>query len=267
MPVILDCPNCPRKLRVPDELLGTRVQCPSCGTAFDAPGGPTAPDLRHDAGRSEHGDTLAPPGPPPLPDQPPPIPGTAGETCATPPPVPEPPVKLALEEERTTREPRAVLPIGEPPGKAPRRRESRDEDDEDYEDDRPWERRRAVRRDCEPHRGGVVLALGIVSIVLAGLPIVGIALGIAAWVMGQRDLRKIRARTMDPEGSGTTQAGWICGIIGTIMSSLATLACVAYIALIAMFVGVASQNIKAAKPTTKAIQAPQQPAREKPFQK
>jgi hypothetical protein len=244
MPVILDCPNCPRKLRVPDELLGTRVQCPSCGTAFQAPAGP-----------------------PPLPDQPPPIPGSPTEASAGPPPAPEPPVKLALEEERTTREPRAAVPIGKTPGEAPRRPESRDEDDEDYEDDRPWEHRRAVRRDCEPHRGGVVLALGIVSIVLAGLPIVGIALGIAAWVMGQRDLRKIRARTMDPEGSGTTQAGWICGIIGTIMSSLATLACVAYIALIAVFVGVASQNIKAAKPPTKTIPAPQQPPQDKFFQK
>ena len=106
------------------------------------------------------------------------------------------------------------------------------DDDDDY---RPWYRGRyPVRRDCEPHRGGVVLALGIISIVLAG-PI-GLGLGIAAWIMGQRDLTKIRQRIMDPQVQGTTQAGWICGIIGTIFSSLATIACIGYICFIAFFI-------------------------------
>jgi hypothetical protein len=90
--------------------------------------------------------------------------------------------------------------------------------------------------------------MGIVSIVLAG-PI-GLGLGIAAWIMGQRDLAKIRQRIMDPAGQGTTQAGWICGIIGTIFSSLMTLFCIAYLCFIVFFISAVSQM------TTKKAIAP-----------
>jgi hypothetical protein len=34
MPEIISCPDCGRKLRVPDHLLGKRVKCPGCGTMF-----------------------------------------------------------------------------------------------------------------------------------------------------------------------------------------------------------------------------------------
>lgn len=34
MPTTLNCPSCSRPLRVPDELLGRQVKCPSCGTTF-----------------------------------------------------------------------------------------------------------------------------------------------------------------------------------------------------------------------------------------
>src|SRR5262245_16519801 len=33
---VIDCPACKRKLRLPEELLGQKVQCPSCGMAFEA---------------------------------------------------------------------------------------------------------------------------------------------------------------------------------------------------------------------------------------
>lgn len=36
MPQIITCPHCPRKLRVPDELLGKHVKCPGCGQTFQA---------------------------------------------------------------------------------------------------------------------------------------------------------------------------------------------------------------------------------------
>jgi len=35
--------------------------------------------------------------------------------------------------------------------------------------------------------------------------------------MGAGDLKEMDAGTMDPSGRGTTQAGKICGIIGTIL--------------------------------------------------
>src|SRR5262245_744485 len=34
MPIIANCPECDRKMRVPDDLLGKRVKCPACGTIF-----------------------------------------------------------------------------------------------------------------------------------------------------------------------------------------------------------------------------------------
>jgi hypothetical protein len=63
----------------------------------------------------------------------------------------------------------------------------------------------------KPHRGTLILVLGILSLVVCG------PLGIAAWVMGSGDMKEMDAGTMDPAGRGTTQAGKICGIIGTIL--------------------------------------------------
>ncbi len=72
----------------------------------------------------------------------------------------------------------------------------------------------AAQMYLRPHRGGAVLALGIVGIVLCGI------CGIIAWVMGSNDLKEIRAGRMDRAGEGITQAGKICGIIGTIIGCL-----------------------------------------------
>src|SRR5438093_2746105 len=40
MSTIVDCPSCSRKLRVPDELLGKKVKCPTCSGTFDAVAAP-----------------------------------------------------------------------------------------------------------------------------------------------------------------------------------------------------------------------------------
>jgi predicted Zn finger-like uncharacterized protein len=149
---VAECPQCHRQLRVPDELIGRQVKCPSCATAFTA-------------GVS----------PPPPPSSPPP-PSDPIAFQAEPPPTPPP-----------------------PRGRA-----------EDEEDDFDFQRRQ--RRDLSPHRGGTILTLGILS--LACIPII---FGPIAWVMGNNDMQEIRAGRMDPEGEGLTNAGRICGIIGTIL--------------------------------------------------
>lgn len=69
----------------------------------------------------------------------------------------------------------------------------------------------------QPHRGSVILVLGILGIVLCFI------CGIFAWVMGNRDLRAIDAGLMDPAGRGMTNAGKICGMVGTILASVAIL--------------------------------------------
>jgi hypothetical protein len=95
------------------------------------------------------------------------------------------------------------------------------------EDDRPWENRRKgrLRRDCEPHRASLILILGIFSLVGLSLPPLGLGLGIAAWLMGQGDLRQMRQRLMDPEGKASTRAGMTCGMIGTILNGVVCLGC------------------------------------------
>jgi hypothetical protein len=61
------------------------------------------------------------------------------------------------------------------------------------------------------HRGALILVLGILSIVLC------FPLGFFAWAMGNTDMREIDAGHMDPEGRGLTQAGKICGIVGSLL--------------------------------------------------
>jgi hypothetical protein len=114
----------------------------------------------------------------------------------------------------------AAIPVGEPTV----------ESDHIEEDDRPWEHDTRVhqgRLDAEPHRGTLILTLGIISVASVGAivcwglgSLVGLPLGIAAWVMGHKDLKKIRANQMDREGEGSTTAGRILGIIGTILGGL-----------------------------------------------
>ncbi len=69
----------------------------------------------------------------------------------------------------------------------------------------------AAQGALKPHRGGVVLTLGILGIAICFI------CGIIAWVMGKNDLREIDAGTMDPSGRGLTNAGKICGIVGIVL--------------------------------------------------
>lgn len=69
----------------------------------------------------------------------------------------------------------------------------------------------------KPHRGTLVLVLGILGIVSC------FPLGIAAWVMGKRDLKEMDAGTMDASGRGNTNAGRICGMIGTLLAGIVIL--------------------------------------------
>ena len=63
----------------------------------------------------------------------------------------------------------------------------------------------------QPHRGTTVLILGILSLVICA------PLGIFAWVMGNTDLKAMRAGVMDPSGQSITQVGKVLGIIGSIL--------------------------------------------------
>lgn len=152
----------------------------------------------------------------------------------------------------------AEKPQGQPPPRPQeieQRQESRrdERDDHDDDDERPLRRssRRRSRGDYDSHRGGMVMAFGIISIVaifvsggaffavgpFAGMgSIFGLIFGIMAWVMGGKDMREINSRRMDPDGRGLTQAGYYMGIIGTILHLLAMLcSCGVFLAGLAFF--------------------------------
>jgi len=87
-----------------------------------------------------------------------------------------------------------------------------------------------------PHRGGLILALGILSLVGCG-----IFTGLPAWLMGNGDMRAMDSGAMDPEGRSLTQAGKICGMITTILSLLAIVVFVILMAL-GVLAGVANSQ-------------------------
>lgn len=58
-----------------------------------------------------------------------------------------------------------------------------------------------------PHRGSVILTLGILGLVVCPL------LGLGAWQMGNDDLRHMRYGRMDPAGRELTAAGRVLGMV------------------------------------------------------
>ena len=86
---------------------------------------------------------------------------------------------------------------------------------------------------ARPHRGGTILALGIVSLVMNVLStlvgvafapccfsgLIPIALAIPAWVMANTDLAQMNAGQMDPSGRSATSAGKTCSIISIAIST------------------------------------------------
>jgi hypothetical protein len=158
---------------------------------------------------------------------------------------------------------------------------SRDLDD-DYDDEQP--RRRSRQRpartigDFEPDKSNVILACGIISLVLvlvtlvaaiifplAGIPftLIGLVLGILGWRLGSTELKRIAAGDVDPAVRGASQAGWICGIVGTILHGLSVL-CGCVIGIIVLAFGAAVLGLAgmaASKvPVTQKSPPPKRPA-------
>jgi predicted Zn finger-like uncharacterized protein len=243
MPIIVSCPSCSGQLRVADDLIGRKVRCPACSTTFDAASSSAPapkPAPRNEPTESEKVDAWK---------------FLDLELKADPPPS-RPTLELDGDDIPTA--PRDPSP--------PRRDEPRPQLNDDHDDlfpckvcgrmchndarrcshcgerfdgdeDHPRRRRprRDDRRDTEPHRAGFVLAMGIVSLSLLPLcflSLLSIVFGPIAWICGHTDLRKMRAGTMDPEGEGSTQAGWICGIIGTCLGAVIWLGCGSWLGMI-----------------------------------
>jgi hypothetical protein len=223
---------------VPDEFLGKTVRCPSCSETFRAP---------------EVVATASSPAPAPAPAPPTPA-------AISPEPALDVPLQLELGDKRPAEG-------AAQPAEPARRRKPDDEDDRierrrrrrDFEscprcgDDirrgaavcpycgydleeqaDGYSRQPRVRLDAEPHRGGTVQSLGIASLVCAACYLfpLGIPLGIVAWVMGRRDLKRMEDGVMDPVGRKKTKDGWLCGLIGACLNIVWGLGCVGLVGLI-----------------------------------
>jgi hypothetical protein len=66
----------------------------------------------------------------------------------------------------------------------------------------------------EQSQATTILVLGILSIVCCG------PLGIAAWIMGNNELKAIDEGRRPPENRGNANAGRICGIVGVALSAV-----------------------------------------------
>jgi hypothetical protein len=127
-------------------------------------------------------------------------------------------------------EPAGAPPVdeGKPPSRAsgltasrrgtpPSKRSEDEADDESPPRSKDSRVRRKRFRDYQPHRGTIILVLGILAIV-TGLHLI---LGPIAWIMGNNDLKEIHAGQMDPEGEGMTNIGRILGMVATILGIVA----------------------------------------------
>lgn len=65
----------------------------------------------------------------------------------------------------------------------------------------------------EPHRGTLILVLGILSLTTCGW-----VAGFIAWILANDDLKKMRQGLMDRAGENNTNAGRIMGIISIALS-------------------------------------------------
>jgi hypothetical protein len=93
-----------------------------------------------------------------------------------------------------------------------------------------------------PHRGTIIIVLGILGIVLGGI---GLILGPIAWIMGRNDLREMDAGRMDDTGRGNTNAGRICGMIATALHSVSVVFCLGYFTFVgAMFTSIVGTAAK-----------------------
>jgi len=247
MPTIIACPACQARLNIPESLRGQKVQCSSCGSAFEAPAAEPFLDVPLQLSLDE--------APPSTPVPPAPGPALTGATEIklsldddVPPATPQPPVPPMPEPLRAREVPLPSNARGRPRlpddhedtrecphcgtvvhhlarrcfrcGERLGRRRSKEDDD------------RPRRRDCEPHRGGLVLSLGVMALMFSFVcgP-VGLVLGLFAWVLGHLDLAKMKQGSMDDDGFDMTQAGWMCGMIGSALGLLWSLGCLSLWAL------------------------------------
>jgi hypothetical protein len=110
--------------------------------------------------------------------------------------------------------------------------------------ERPWELPGAVRKDCEPHRGNLLgalgklsLAVGVLAAALGAPLVVGLPLGLLTVTLAERDLGRIGAGAMDPRGREQTELARWRGKQGLALSVTAPFTAVALWAVLVTVAG------------------------------
>jgi predicted Zn finger-like uncharacterized protein len=182
MPIQIACPSCTRQLRVPEDLLGKSVRCPSCQSTFTAAGA--------------DGDASSEP------------PRKGDTAVRTKPPKSEPPPEH--DDERADDEPRRSRRSFDRGDYAPARGGL-------ILGLGIGSLAVAVVSLLANFCMCLHPILGIGPMVLA---VIAVGIGILTLVLGGSDKASIRAGKMNPAGLGLTQGGWICGLIGLILGVL-----------------------------------------------
>jgi hypothetical protein len=204
MPIVFNCPTCREQLTLSDAAAGRRGKCPHCKGEIVVPAA---------------GSAAAPPAPPPLPG-----PAPAGHAAAA---SSAPALEIPAAAAAPAASPVMVAAASAPP--PPFAPPLQPGGWADVDVAAPRGHFRAGHG--QPHRGVMVMVLGIISIVVGvlsyfvfccpfvGLPVglIGLGLSIGSAVMGGMDLKKINAGAMDAEGKPMTLAGFICGIVGSVV--------------------------------------------------
>jgi hypothetical protein len=183
--------------------MGKRVQCPECKGTFTAKS----------------------------PDEDPPPPSKPGTSISKP-----PPSKKAEwdkddddDDDRGSRSGRSKRRDDDDDDRGSRsgrsKRRDYDDDDDDEDDRRSRRSRRSSRPRYTAHRGGMILAFGLIGLIghFVALGWFSFVFGLIAWIMGNADMEEMRKGRMDPEGEGMTQAGRIMGMISVILFIVALL--------------------------------------------
>jgi predicted Zn finger-like uncharacterized protein len=211
MSQLITCPECKKHLQVPEDLIGKKVQCPECKHTFTAE--ESTPTEVVSAAKSV----------------PKPMSSSAAKKKAE--------WDKDDDDEEDSRSRKSKAPS--------KRRRDDDDDDDDDDDRRPGRSRRSRYAGSRyaPHRGGMILAFGIISMVsfVMGIPL-AIIFGPMAWIMGNADMAEIRAGRMDPSGEGTVQTGRVLGIISTIICAVSLLAVVGICCIFGMIGAMAPQQ-------------------------
>jgi hypothetical protein len=213
---VIHCPSCQRQLCLPEELAGRAVQCPACRQTFQTAAPHEAAPVHlaeSTAGTDEVSLSLS------LDEARPP----RRLQNVPPPPAPLRPVPLDPSFAAPAANHLVPCPHGGeaiPPGAEHCRICGLDLDEDDDETPAPADPL-GLLPNLEPHRGRLILTLGIISVVaLVSCGLIGLPCGLAAWTMGRTDLRKMDVGQMDPEGRDETWTGQACGRIGTVLDML-----------------------------------------------